>query len=312
MQLMAILVAVALDMCLGDPYHWPHPVKWMGNWISYCLGWSLRKTHPHVFGALLWISTVGGTYLVACLGLFLAQRVHAWLYWLVWIYLSYTCLAAKSLELEARKVQFALEQGGLVAGRQQVGMIVGRETQNLSEEEILKATVETVVENTSDGIVAPLMALFLGGPILALVYKAVNTLDSMVGYKTEAYQTIGYVAARMDDLANLIPARLTWFLLIASSVLLRLNSKEALRIGWRDRYQHASPNSAFTEAPLAGALGIQLGGGHFYHGEWIDKPKIGDELRPISRRDITLSIKLMYLVEFFVLLLGILYKVYIG
>ena len=154
-------------------------------------------------------------------------------------------------------------------------MIVGRETSQLTPEEISKATIETVAENTSDGVIGPLLCLFLGGPILAMTYKAINTLDSMVGYKTEKYRKIGLISAKMDDLANLIPARLTWLFLILSSQILLLDFKGALRIGWRDRYQHASPNSAFSEAVVAGALGIQLGG-------------------PVAADDIQTAISLLY------------------
>jgi len=268
MTLIAIFLAVLLDWLIGDPYSWPHPVKWIGSYIYLCMRLQeKRQFSPYLFGFFLWLTTVGLALVVTYGLLWLAGLVHPVLYWIVWIYLAYASLAAKSLAFEAQKVYQTLKFGSLEEARKQVGMIVGRETSQLTPEEISKATIETVAENTSDGVIGPLLCLFLGGPILAMTYKAINTLDSMVGYKTEKYRKIGLISAKMDDLANLIPARLTWLFLILSSQILLLDFKGALRIGWRDRYQHASPNSAFSEAVVAGALGIQLGGPHVYHGE---------------------------------------------
>ena len=295
MTLIAIFLAVLLDWLIGDPYSWPHPVKWMGSYIYLCMRLQEKKQFsPYLFGFFLWLTTVGLALGVSCGLLWLAGLAHPVLYWLVWIYLAYASLAAKSLAFEAQKVYHTLKFGTLEEARKQVGMIVGRETSQLTPEEISKATIETVAENTSDGVIGPLLCLFLGGPILAMTYKAINTLDSMVGYKTEKYRKIGLISAKMDDLANLIPARLTWFFLILSSQILLLDFKGALRIGWRDRYQHASPNSAFSEAVVAGALGIQLGGPHVYHGELIEKPTIGEDSRPVEADDIQTAISLLY------------------
>ena len=295
MTLIAIFLAVLLDWLIGDPYSWPHPVKWMGSYIYLCMrSQEKRQFSPYLFGFFLWLTTVGLAMGVSYGLLWLAGLVHPVLYWLVWIYLAYASLAAKSLAFEAQKVYHTLKFGTLEEARKQVGMIVGRETSQLTPEEISKATIETVAENTSDGVIGPLLCLFLGGPILAMTYKAINTLDSMVGYKTEKYRKIGFISAKMDDLANLIPARVTWFFLILSSQILLLDFKGALRIGWRDRYQHASPNSAFSEAVVAGALGIQLGGPHVYHGELIEKPTIGEASRPVEADDIQTAISLLY------------------
>ncbi|MGT2756261.1 adenosylcobinamide-phosphate synthase CbiB [Streptococcus ovuberis] len=307
MVVLAVILAVLLDWILGDPYHWPHPVKWMGNYISFCLRYrAKRPVTAYLFGGLLWVTTVGLTVGVVTAGLYLAQQVHVVLYWVVWIYLAYASLAGRSLAVEAVKVYRTLQEGSLEDARYQVSMIVGRDTTSLNREEIAKATIETVAENTSDGVIGPLLCLFLGGPVLAMGYKAVNTLDSMVGYRTEKYRYIGFVSAKMDDLANLLPARLTWGCLVLASHMLQLDGRSALRIGWRDRYQHASPNSAFSEAVVAGALGIRLGGAHVYHGELIDKPTIGDRLRAVVPQDILTTVSLLYMSTTVALLLGLL------
>lgn len=296
MVIIAIFSAVLLDWLLGDPYSWPHPVKLIGHLISLQLRWQAKTSRgKYLFGGLLWLVTVGVTAVLTDLLLYLGARLSPVIYWGLWIYLAYTCLSAKCLAFEAQKVYHTLKTGSLEEARHQVSMIVGRDTKELSREEICKATIETVAENTSDGVVGPLLCLFIGGPTLAMAYKAINTLDSMVGYKTEKYRQIGFVSAKMDDLANLLPARLTWICLMLASHVLLLDSRAACWIGYRDRYQHASPNSAFSEAVVAGALGIQLGGAHLYHGEWIDKPTIGDANRKPVFEDIQSTIHLLYM-----------------
>ena len=263
MIVIAIFIALLLDWLIGDPYSWPHPVKLIGNFIYACLKLENLKTKfPFLFGIFLWFSTVALTVSLTYGILWGASQLHPILYWGIWIYLAYTCLATRSLAFEALKVYKAIQSGSIEKARYQVGMIVGRETDQLSIPEICNATIETVAENASDGVIGPLFCLFLGGPVLAMGYKAINTLDSMVGYKTAKYRKIGFVSAKMDDLVNLIPARFTWFFMLASARILQLDFRNAIKIGWRDRYQHASPNSAFRESVVAGALGIQLGGAH--------------------------------------------------
>ena len=296
MIVVAILIALLLDLLIGDPYSWPHPVKLIGNFIYACLKLeNLKSKFPFLFGILLWFSTVTLTVSITYGILWGASQLHPILYWIAWIYLAYTCLATRSLAFEALKVYKAVQSGSIEQARYQVGMIVGRETNHLSIPEICNATIETVAENASDGVIGPLLCLFLGGPVLAMGYKAINTLDSMVGYKTAKYRKIGFVSAKMDDLVNLIPARLTWFFMLASARILQLDFRNALKIGWRDRYQHASPNSAFPESVVAGALGIQLGGAHVYHGELISKPTIGDPVRNVEAEDILTSISMLYM-----------------
>lgn len=296
MIVVAIFIALLLDWLIGNPYSWPHPVKLIGNFIYACLKLeNLKSKFPFLFGILLWFSTVTLTVSITYGILWGASHLHPILYWVVWIYLAYTCLATRSLAFEALKVYKAVQSGSIEQARYQVGMIVGRETNHLSIPEICNATIETVAENASDGVIGPLLCLFLGGPVLAMGYKAINTLDSMVGYKTAKYRKIGFVSAKMDDLVNLIPARLTWFFMLASARILQLDFRNALKIGWRDRYQHASPNSAFPESVVAGALGIRLGGAHVYHGELISKPTIGDPVRNVEAEDILTSISMLYM-----------------
>ena len=296
MVLIAIFIAVLLDWIIGDPYSWPHPVKVMGKYINTWLLFQKKwRLPPYLSGFLLWLSLIvitGGMTQFFLWGVSLVSPIF---YWLVWIYLAYSTLAARSLAVEAKKVYKKLMEESIENARKQVGMIVGRDTSHLNEEEIVKATVETVAENISDGVVAPLLCLFLGGPVLAMVYKAVNTLDSMIGYKTEKYLQIGFVSAKMDDLFNLIPARITWVFLLLVTQILQFDIKEAMKIGWRDRYRHASPNSAFSESVVAGALGIQLGGSHIYHGEMIEKPTIGERKNLVEADLILSSIEILFL-----------------
>ncbi|MBK2003069.1 cobalamin biosynthesis protein [Listeria ivanovii subsp. londoniensis] len=287
-----------LDCLLGDPYSWPHPIKAIGNFIQLLVTF-LRKISEsekwlYVAGGILFVLTVGLTGALSAFLLFISAKVAYWIYVIVFIYLSYTTLAVTCLAKEAWKIQRTLTTGDLAAARIQVGMIVGRDTENLSREQISKATIETVAENTADGVIAPLFYLFIGGPVLALMYKAVNTLDSMVGYKTEKYRAIGFVSAKMDDIANFIPARLTWLFLVIASFLLKYNSRAAWKIGLRDRKKHTSPNCAYPEGAVAGALDITLGGTHEYFGETVVKPTIGAGASPVTQQQISQTIKLLY------------------
>lgn len=274
-----VLLAFVLDLLIGDPHPWPHPVKAIGRLIAvltkkFNKPEYSRKKRKYL-GVATWLITVGGTGLGAYVVMQLAM-FNYYLYMIVGTYLSYTCLSARQLAIEAEKIMKSLKQGNLKKARYQVGMIVGRDTENLSAEEVTKATIETVAENTSDGVVAPLLFLVIGGPVLGLMYKAINTLDSMVGYRNEKYRDFGEFSAKVDDIANYIPARLTWLFLIISSWILRDDTSEAIAVGKRDCEKHLSPNSAFSEAVVAGALHLQLGGPHYYFGKLVKKPYIGN------------------------------------
>lgn len=301
MEIMLILILGALlDLCFGDPRWIPHPVVLIGRLISF-LEPPLRKLFPktprgeRIAGAflvfLVLFVTGGFAY-----GLFwLAAWISPVLAFLLQVFWSFQVLAARSLRDESMKVHTCLMKNDLEEARRAVSMIVGRDTSALTAEGITKAAVETVAENFSDGVGAPMLFLALGGAPLGLLYKAVNTMDSMVGYKNEDYQYFGTAAAKLDDAVNYIPARLCALLMIAVSGLAGLSGKQAARIWKRDKRCHKSPNSAQTEAACAGALGVQLAGDAYYFGKLVHKPTIGDALRPIEAEDIKRANRLMYL-----------------
>ena len=300
----AVLCGLVLDLLLGDPRWLYHPVRIIGKGISF-FERILRKIFPsgrkgeRIAGVLLVILIVGCSVLVPAVILWLAYGYRFWLGFVLETFFCYQLLAAKSLQAESKKVYDALKTGDLEKGRYAVSMIVGRDTQNLSIEGVTKAAVETVAENTSDGIIAPLFYMMIGGAVLGFAYKAVNTMDSMVGYKNDRYQYFGTAAARLDDVLNYLPARISAWMMIGAAVLLRMDGKNALKIYRRDHAKHASPNSAHTEAVMAGALQVQLAGDAWYFGKLHKKPFIGDDIRMISIEDICRSHRLMYATEFF-------------
>lgn len=252
------------------------------------------KKGERIGGVLLVIVVLSVSVLTPGLVLFFAYG-YAWqLGMAVQTFMCYQILATKSLKTESDKVYRALKEEGLKSGRKAVSMIVGRDTQKLTEEGVIKATVETVAENTSDGVIAPLFYMMLGGAVLGFGYKAVNTMDSMVGYKNERYQYFGTGAAKLDDVVNYIPARLSAWMMIAASYLMGMDGRNAVRIYLRDRHNHKSPNAAQTEAVMAGALRIQLAGNAWYFGKLYEKLTIGDALRKVELEDIRRSHRLLY------------------
>lgn len=287
-----------LDLTLGDPRALPHPVVAIGKLISF-LEPRLRRafTNQRLAGVVLLVTTVGTTYGAAALLIAAASLLAPDAGLVVSIYLAWVSLAARSLHLESSKVAYALERGDLPGARLALSYIVGRETEDLAEPDVVRGAVETVAENTGDGVIAPLCYLILGGPALALAYKAVNTLDSMVGYKNERYLHLGWASARFDDLANYVPARLTGLLMSLAAPLCALDGGNAWRIMRRDGRQHSSPNSGFPEAAAAGALGVQLGGANRYFGKLVEKPTIGDAAQPLSLAAYAGVVRLMYCSE---------------
>ncbi len=290
-----LITAVLLDLLLGDPRRLPHPVVGIGRLIS-ALERILRRLvrSETAGGVLLLVSVVGLTYLTAFLLLKGSYALHPSLGFAVAVWLSWTCLAARSLHLESKLVADRLIAGDLEGARHFLSRIVGRDTDDLTEPDIWRALVETVAENTSDGVIAPLFYLMIGGPALGLAYKAVNTLDSMVGYKNERYLRFGRASARFDDLANWLPARATSLLMAAVAPLVGLSGKEAFRMMLRDGRNHSSPNSGVPEAAAAGALGVRLGGTNRYFGRPVEKPAIGDPLRDLSHDSYRGAVRLMY------------------
>jgi adenosylcobinamide-phosphate synthase len=290
-----VLAAVLLDLFLGDPRWLPHPVVAIGRLVTVLERILRRLTRDErAGGVLLLVTTVAIVCGAAVAALEAAYAASPRLGFAVAVILSWTCLAARSLHSESRLVADALARGDLAEARRSLSFIVGRDTAGLDEQEIWRATVETVAENTSDGVVAPLFYLILGGPPLALAYKAVNTLDSMVGYRNERYLRFGWASARCDDLLNLVPARLTGLLMTASAPLFGLPAREAWRIMRRDGRNHSSPNSGIPEAAAAGALGVRLGGTNFYGGVPVPKPAIGDGRKPLSHSAWQGAVRLMY------------------
>lgn len=295
-HLTALLLGFCIDLLLGDPRWLYHPVQAIG-WLIVKLEPPLRRAFPDSdrgqvrAGVALVILVVGITGLVSGGVLWGLHRLHPMAGFAGEVILCWLILAAKSLRTESMKVVRALETGTLDDGRRAVSMIVGRDTEHLSEEEVLKAAVETVAENASDGILAPLLFAAVLGPVGGICYKAVNTMDSMVGYKNDQYLYFGRAAAKLDDVLNFLPARISGFLMAAAACL-GFDGKNAFRIFFRDRKNHASPNSAHTEAACAGALGLQLGGTHDYFGKPVVKPTIGDELRPVTRGDVAAANRL--------------------
>lgn len=289
-HLLALLLGFIVDLLLGDPHWLPHPVQGMG-WLIEKLEPSLRAVFPKTergerwAGAFLAALVLGLTGLSTGLTLWLGCRLHTALGFFLEVVVCWQILAAKSLRTESMKVVHALEHGSLDDGRRAVSMIVGRDTQELTEEEVLAAAVETVAENASDGILAPLLWAAVLGPVGGMCYKAVNTMDSMVGYLNDRYRYFGWAAALLDDACNFLPARISG-LLMCLAAHLGFDGKNAFRIFFRDRKNHKSPNSAHTEAACAGALGLQLGGTHLYFGKPVEKPTIGDAIRPICRADV--------------------------
>lgn len=298
--ILALAMGFLLDLLIGDPRWLYHPVCAIGKLIAGLEQW-LRKRFPatrkgeRIGGLVEVILVCVITFLVPFFVLFAAFRIHFWVGTLLEVFFCYQLLAVKSLKTESMKVYDKLAKGDLTGARQAVSMIVGRDTANLTEEGVTKAAVETIAENTSDGTIAPMFYMAIGGLPLMFFYKGINTMDSMLGYKNEKYLNFGRYAALLDDAVNYIPARISAWLMIAAAYLCKMNGKEAKRIYLRDRYHHASPNSAQTEAVMAGALGVQLAGNAYYFGKLYEKPTIGDPGRPVEKEDIQRANRLLYL-----------------
>ena len=307
---LAVLGGFGLDLLLADPAWMPHPVVGMGRAIA-ALEKRLRRLFPatpageRAAGRVLAAALPLGTFALAAGALALAYRLHPAAGFALETLWCWQALALRGLADESGKVYAQLAKGDLPAARRAVSRIVGRDTGSLTAAGVTKAAVETVAENFSDGVAAPLFYLLIGGAPLGLAYKAVNTMDSMVGYKNKRYIDFGRAAAHLDDAANFLPARLAALLWIAAAGLAGFDAKNAWRIWRRDRFCHASPNSAQTESACAGALGVRLAGPAFYFGEYYDKPTIGDGSRPVEPADILRANRMLYLAGFLALGLGL-------
>ena len=300
----ALILGFCLDLLIGDPHGIPHPVVYIGKLISATES-RMRKLFPktrrgeNFAGAAIWLVVVTVSTGLPALVLWLAYRFHCWLGLILETIMCAQILATKSLAQESRKVYAALKTGDLEKARYAVSMIVGRDTQRLDEAGVARAAVETVAENTSDGVIAPMLFLAIGGAPLGFFYKAVNTMDSMLGYVEMPYKNIGLVSAKMDDFFNFLPARISALLMLGAGDLLGMDGDNGWKIFKRDRYNHASPNSAQTESVCAGLMGLRLAGDAWYHGVLHKKKFIGDPVREIEPEDIPRACRLLYLTAFF-------------
>ena len=291
-----IWIAYVLDLIFGDPQNVVHPVQVIGKIISAGEKVLLRKKYKFLAGAALNIFTVSITYTSMYL---ISKSVKISVFFMsIEIYLMYTIFSINSLAREGNRVYRILKEGGIERARKDLSYLVSRDTETMDEKMIIRSTMETISENTVDGIVAPMFYMFLGGMPLAMAYKAINTLDSMVGYKNEKYMEFGKFSAKVDDVANFIPARITGILIVLASMILGYNYKNSLKIFLRDRKNHSSPNSAHSEASVAGALGVQFGGKVSYFGKETDKPTIGDKTKEFELEDIRKNIRIMYVTSF--------------
>lgn len=317
-HIIAFIAGFVLDLLIGDPHFIPHPVRLIGLLISFLdkrlnseAGYNSSENEANLTkykrGVLLAFTVIFATFAVSVIILVAAYSINLYAGVIVEAVMTWQILATKCLRVESMRVYDALRTDGVEAGRRAVSMIVGRDTSVLDEAGVTRAAVETIAENTSDGVIAPMLYTAIGGPVLGFVYKAVNTMDSMLGYKNDKYMYFGRFAARLDDVVNFIPARISAYLMIIAAFIggRQFDGKNAYRIFKRDRFNHASPNSAQTESVCAGALRVQLAGDAVYFGRLVKKKYIGDKLREIEYEDIKRANRLMYITAFLCELLSV-------
>lgn len=317
-HIFAFIAGFVLDLLIGDPHFIPHPVRLIGSLISFCdkrlncdAGYNISEKKINLIkykrGMLLAFTVIFATFAISVIIIVAAYSINLYAGVIAEAVMTWQILATKCLRVESMRVYDALRTDGVDAGRRAVSMIVGRDTSVLDVAGVTRAAVETIAENTSDGVIAPMLYTAIGGPVLGFVYKAVNTMDSMLGYKNDKYMYFGRFAARLDDVVNFIPARISAYLMIAAAFIggRQFDGKNAYRIFKRDRFNHASPNSAQTESVCAGALRVQLAGDAVYFGKLVKKKYIGDGLREIEYEDIKRANRLMYITAFLCELLSV-------
>lgn len=317
-HIFAFIAGFVLDLLIGDPHFIPHPVRLIGSLISFCdkrlncdAGYNISEKKLNLIkykrGMLLAFTVIFATFAMSVIIIVAAYSINLYAGLIAEAVMTWQILATKCLRVESMRVYDALRTDGVDAGRRAVSMIVGRDTSVLDAAGVTRAAVETIAENTSDGVIAPMLYTAIGGPVLGFVYKAVNTMDSMLGYKNDKYMYFGRFAARLDDVVNFIPARISAYLMIAAAFIggRQFDGKNAYRIFKRDRFNHASPNSAQTESVCAGALRVQLAGDAVYFGKLVKKKYIGDGLREIEYEDIKRANRLMYITAFLCELLSV-------
>ncbi len=308
-----IIIAYILDLILGDPDWLAHPVRGIG-WMVNKLEPPLRRAfrNKRIAGIMLLVLIVGVSWGLGFITIRLAYSINRYLGSIVSIFLIYTLLAVKDLDVESARVYYSLEKNDIISARQKLSLIVSRDTDNLEDREVVRATVETVAENIVDGVISPLFYAFIGGAPLTLAYKAVSTLDSMVGYKNEKYKDFGWASAKADTLANFIPARLSIVFLPLAGLLAGKDGLSSWRITRRDGRKNPSLNSGIAEAAIAGALGVQLGGLNYYNSAAVLKPSIGDNLNALEPAHIKDSVKISYICSALFLIVGVFLIVFIG
>lgn len=317
-HIFAFIAGFVLDLLIGDPHFIPHPVRLIGSFISFLDkrlncddGYNISEKKLNLIkykrGMLLAFTVIFATFAISVIIIVAAYSINLYAGVIAEAVMTWQILATKCLRVESMRVYDALRTDGVDAGRRAVSMIVGRDTSVLDAAGVTRAAVETIAENTSDGVIAPMLYTAIGGPVLGFVYKAVNTMDSMLGYKNDKYMYFGRFAARLDDVVNFIPARISAYLMIAASFIggRQFDGRNAYRIFKRDRFNHASPNSAQTESVCAGALRVQLAGDAVYFGMLVKKKYIGDGLREIEYEDIKRANRLMYITAFLCELLSV-------
>lgn len=317
-HIFAFIAGFVLDLLIGDPHFIPHPVRLIGSLISFCdkrlncdAGYNISEKKLNLIkykrGMLLAFTVIFATFAISVIIIVAAYSINLYAGVIAEAVMTWQILATKCLRVESMRVYDALRTDGVDVGRRAVSMIVGRDTSVLDAAGVTRAAVETIAENTSDGVIAPMLYTAIGGPVLGFVYKAVNTMDSMLGYKNDKYMYFGRFAARLDDVVNFIPARISAYLMIAAAFIggRQFDGKNAYRIFKRDRFNHASPNSAQTESVCAGALRVQLAGDAVYFGKLVKKKYIGDGLREIEYEDIKRANRLMYITAFLCELLSV-------
>lgn len=317
-HIFAFIAGFVLDLLIGDPHFIPHPVRLIGSFISFCdkrlncdAGYNISEKKLNLIkykrGMILAFTVIFATFAISVIIIVAAYSINLYAGVIAEAVMTWQILATKCLRVESMRVYDALRTDGVDAGRRAVSMIVGRDTSVLDAAGVTRAAVETIAENTSDGVIAPMLYTAIGGPVLGFVYKAVNTMDSMLGYKNDKYMYFGRFAARLDDVVNFIPARISAYLMIAAAFIggRQFDGKNAYRIFKRDRFNHASPNSAQTESVCAGALRVQLAGDAVYFGKLVKKKYIGDGLREIEYEDIKRANRLMYITAFLCELLSV-------
>lgn len=317
-HIFAFIAGFVLDLLIGDPHFIPHPVRLIGSFISFLdkrlncdAGYNISEKKLNLIkykrGMILAFTVIFATFAISVIIIVAAYSINLYAGVIAEAVMTWQILATKCLRVESMRVYDALRTDGVDAGRRAVSMIVGRDTSVLDAAGVTRAAVETIAENTSDGVIAPMLYTAIGGPVLGFVYKAVNTMDSMLGYKNDKYMYFGRFAARLDDVVNFIPARISAYLMIAAAFIggRQFDGRNAYRIFKRDRFNHASPNSAQTESVCAGALRVQLAGDAVYFGKLVKKKYIGDGLREIEYEDIKRANRLMYITAFLCELLSV-------